>query len=105
MSPKLMTFDDVMEALNNERPISSEQIQARVLRRKVYVARWQLVGCMPDWSTVCTTRADAIDSACDQPGDEYRRGMRAALSRGEAWATDNGHGYYLVERVTVSDLF
>lgn len=99
-----LTFDQALQLISDERAIRAADVLASALKRKVWIARWQLVGCMPDWSTVCTTRADAINSACEQPGDEYRRGMRAALSRGEVWATDNGHGYYLVERATLSDL-
>lgn len=104
-----LTFDEAMEAISEERPIDSERVQASALRRKVWVARWQFVGCLPDWYCYGRTKAEAIDAAVENRCEGVCEGaipygMAAALKRGEAYATNDGHAYYIVERVTLSDL-
>jgi hypothetical protein len=100
-----MTFDEALDAIAREHPISSSQVRASALRRKVWIARRQFVGCLPDWFEVSATKHDAIESAATVH-DDAPRGLRAALKRGDVFALNEpGAEYVLVERVALSDLF
>jgi len=43
--PKL-TFDEALQAINDERFVCSADVQARALRRRIWVAEWHLPGCL-----------------------------------------------------------
>lgn len=76
--PKL-TFDEALEAINSERYITRDDVQARALARVVWVAEWHVPGCMSESRSYSTTKAgapeDALDMCC------HVRGARSDLIR------------------------
>jgi len=93
--PKL-TFDEALQAINDERSVHRNDVQARALQRKVWIAEWHLPGCLSESFSVCLTKSDAIDCALSMAkgADGAPRGMRADLQRSgwsdrvapDAWA-------------------
>lgn len=80
--PKL-TFDEALQAINDERSVRSADVQARALRRHVWIAEWHLPGCLSESFSVCLTKSDAIESALSmaEGAEGPPRGMRADLQR------------------------
>ena len=74
-----LSFDEALERLNEERCVDSLDVQARALRRVVWVAEWHVPGCMSESQSICLTKSDAIESALDMANSP--RGMRADLLR------------------------
>jgi hypothetical protein len=103
--PKL-TYDEVLQALADEQFIKSEDVRADVLRRRVWLMMYSAPGCLPDHREVCTTKAQAIESAVTLYADDAPRGFATALRRDEIAATD-ASGYYRVElsHVQIRELF
>lgn len=60
MAQKL-TFDEALERVNDQRPVSADEVQARALSRKVWIAEWHLPGCISESFGVCLTKRDAIE--------------------------------------------
>ena len=108
--PKL-TFDEALQDINDERPVHSADVQARALRRLVWVAEWHIPGCLSESFTVCTTKRDAIECALSmaEGADGAPRGMRADLQRSgwsdrvapDAWARG---AITTIERRTLADI-
>ena len=59
----LMSFDDALQRINDERSVDASEVQTRALQRKVWVAEWHIPGCLSESFAVCLTRADAIETA------------------------------------------
>lgn len=80
--PKL-TFDEALQRINDQMPVHSADVQARALRRRVWVAEWHLPGCLSESFSVCLTKSDAIECALSmaEGEDGAPRGMRADLER------------------------
>jgi len=82
-----MTFDEVLERLADERQVLPEDVQARALLRRVWIAEWHLPGCLSESSSVCRTKEEAIETAlmyAEGSGkDEFGppRGMKTALEK------------------------
>ena len=74
-----LTYDEALQALNEDRCIDACDIKTRALRRKVWVSMNGMPGCMPNSRGLSRTKADAIES-CLSIADEPR-GMRADLQR------------------------
>lgn len=76
-----LTFDEALQLIADERPVHQGDVLAAALKRKVWIAEWHLPGCLSESRTVCTTKADAIDSALFFAEDENGppRGMKRAL--------------------------
>jgi len=86
-----LSFNEVLEALADERRVSADQVSARALDRTVWVAEWHLPGCMSESWAIYTTKADAVRAGVDfsdgsQDGvNRYPRGIVRALRK---------HGYF-----------
>jgi hypothetical protein len=80
--PKL-TFDEALQAINDERYVDLAEVSAAALRRAVWVAEWHIPGCMSESRSYCTTKRDAIESALSMASDSDGppRGMLADLKR------------------------
>ena len=76
--PKL-NYEEALQALNEDRPVRAEDVQAAALKRKVYFACANFPGCLPGWSGYFRTKADAVESCVEYAGDDAPRGMVAAL--------------------------
>ena len=102
---KKLDFDVVLQALADERHIKADEVQARVLERKVWLMMYSAPGCLPDHRDISLTKADAIDGAVLLYGDDAPRGFKTALQRHGIAPTD-ANGYYRVEvtQVSISDL-
>lgn len=108
--PKL-TFDEALQRINDECSVHHADVQARALRRRVWIAEWHLPGCLSESFSVCLTKRDAIESALSmaEGAEGPPRGMRADLQRygrsnrtaSDAWA----HGAITtIERRTLADI-
>jgi hypothetical protein len=98
-----LTFDQALEAINEERSIDSENVNARALQRKVWVASNGSPGCLNDSTSVCLTKRDAIESCLLIAGDDAPRGFVSALQRFER-TTIAGY-IYRIEQMRLRDLF
>ena len=108
--PKL-TFDEALQRINDQCSVHSADVQARALRRRVWVAEWHLPGCLSESFSVCTTKSDAIECALSMAEGENGtpRGMRADLQRYgrsnrtalDAWARG---AITTIERRTLADI-
>ena len=80
--PKL-TFDEALQRINDQMPVHSADVQARALRRRVWIAEWHLPGCLSESFSVCLTKSDAIECALSmaEGAEGPPRGMRADLIR------------------------
>ena len=108
--PKL-TFDEALQRINDECSVRRNDVQARALRRRIWVAEWHLPGCLSESFSVCLTKSEAIESALSmaEGAEGAPRGMRADLQRygrsnrtaPDAWA----HGAITtIERRTLADI-
>lgn len=95
MAQKL-TFDEALQRINDQMSVNASDVQARALRRKVWIAEWHIPGCLSESFSVCLTKAEAIESALSmaEGSEGAPRGMRADLMRSgrsdrvapDAWA-------------------
>lgn len=109
--PKL-TFDEALQRINDQCSVHSADVQARALRRRVWVAEWHLPGCISESFSVCLTKSDAIESALSmaEGAEGAPRGMRADLQRygwsdrvaPDAWARG---AITTIEKRALSSLF
>ena len=103
-----LTFDEALERINEERPMRYQEVQAKALNRKVWVAEWHLPGCLSESFAVCTTKVDAVACALDFMGEEAPRGARKALiSQGFFQHKTGLYGWVntTIERRRLADLF
>lgn len=109
--PKL-TFDEALQRINDQCSVHFADVQARALRRRVWIAEWHLPGCLSESFSVCLTKRDAIESALSMAAgaDGAPRGMRADLQRygrsdrtaPDAWARG---AITTIEKRALSSLF
>ena len=78
-----LTFDEALERLNDERPVSSSEVYACALDRVIWIAEWHCPGCLSESVSYSTSKEDAVESACFFAGDEcdVPRGMKTALRK------------------------
>lgn len=78
-----LSFDEALQAINDGQSLNYQDVQARALRRMVWVAEWHIPGCLSESFSVCTTKRDAIECALSMAEGELGapRGMRADLER------------------------
>jgi len=78
-----MTFDEALQAINDERSVNYSDVRADALRRIIWVAEWHLPGCLSESRAYCTTKRDAIECALSMAEGEngVPRGMRGELER------------------------
>jgi hypothetical protein len=108
--PKL-TFSEALDRINDERPLSASDVQARALARRLWVAEWHLPGCMSEARSYCLTKRDAIGAALSmaEGADGPPRGMLSDLKRfgssdrtaPDAWARG---AITTIARVCLSDI-
>jgi hypothetical protein len=76
-----LTFDEALERINNDNPLDAKKVQAKALKRKVWVVEWHIPGCLSEPQAYHVTKADALYSACmmaeQEEGVPY--GMKTAL--------------------------
>ena len=109
--PKL-TFDEALQRIDDECSVHRNDVQARALRRRIWVAEWHLPGCLSESFSVCLTKRDAIESAVSmaEGADGAPRGMLADLQRygrsdrtaPDAWARG---AITTIEKRALSSLF
>ena len=78
-----LSFYEALQAINDGQSLNYQDVQARALRRLVWVAEWHIPGCLSESFSVCTTKRDAIECALSMAEGELGapRGMRADLER------------------------
>lgn len=79
-----LTFDEAMERLNDQRYIKASDVLASALSRKVWLAEWHYPGCLSESQNICTSKEDAIESACfyyDDSENGIPRGMITSLRK------------------------
>lgn len=78
-----LSFYEALQAINDGQSLNYQDVQARALRRMVWVAEWHIPGCLSESFSVCTTKRDAIERALSMAKGELGapRGMRADLER------------------------
>lgn len=78
-----LSFYETLQAINDGQSLSYQDVQARALRRMVWVAEWHIPGCLSESFSVCTTKRDAIERALSmaEGAEGAPRGMRADLMR------------------------
>ncbi len=106
-----LSFDEALQAINDECSVHRNDVQARALRRRIWVAEWRLPGCLSESFSVCLTKRDAIESALSmaEGADGAPWGMRADLQRSgwsdrvapDAWARG---AITTIERRTLADI-
>lgn len=107
-----LSFYEALQAINDGQSVHSADVQARALRRRIWVAEWHLPGCLSESFSVCLTKRDAIESALSMAAgtEGPPRGMLADLQRygrsdrtaPDAWARG---AITTVERRALSTLF
>ena len=98
-----LTYDDALQALNEERCIDSADVQARALRRKVWISMNGMGGYMPNSRGVSRTKRDAEESCIDIAGDDAPRGFASELRR--TGSADSMGETYEVYPLTLAELF
>ena len=76
---KKLTFDEALESIGDDRSVDSDQVQARALNRRVWIAEWHVPGCTSESQGIYLTRRDAIEGALDMCGNV--RGAATDLRR------------------------
>ena len=78
-----LSFDEALQAIDDGQSLNRRDVQARALRRMVWVAEWHIPGCLSESFSVCLTKRDAIECALSmaEGADGAPRGMRADLER------------------------
>ena len=76
-----LTFDEALERLNDERPVSSREVYARALDRVIWIAEWHCPGCLSESVSYSTSKEDAIEQAIFFEGEDVPRGMKTALRK------------------------
>jgi hypothetical protein len=86
-----LSYDEVLEHFNEDRRIDKDDIPARVLRRRVWVAAWGLPGCLYETQVYCETKKDAVNSALffADGDDGPPRGMRKGLEQDEMFYSES----------------
>ena len=74
-----LTFDEALRNLDDQRSVDANNVQARALRRKLWIAEWHIPGCLSESVDYCLTRADAITQALGFCG--HARGAKSDLQR------------------------
>lgn len=107
-----LSFYEALQAINDGQSLNYQDVQARALRRMVWVAEWHIPGCLSESFSVCTTKRDAIECALSMADGELGapRGMRADLERSgrsdrtppDGWASQ---AITTIERRALSTLF
>lgn len=110
MAQKL-TFDEALERVNDQRPVSADEVQARALSRKVWIAEWHLPGCISESFGVCLTKRDAIEECLSMAegmegpprgmATDLRRTGRSNRTAPDAWAQG---AISTIERRTLRDI-
>ena len=89
----MLSFEAVLEKLQEERWVKAEGVPASVRKRKIWVAEWHFPGCLSESQAICLSKKDAIDAACSYAEDEFGdppRGMKTALRK---WERFDGKAY------------
>lgn len=104
MSKPKLTYDEVLDLLNEGRYVDPDQVNTRTLLRTVWSNCNGFPGCLPDSLGYNRSKADAITSCLTiaDDGTGPPRGMKTALERNEVYR-QNGY-VYTVTKYQVSHL-
>lgn len=83
MAKQKLSFDEALERINDQSGIRADDVQARALNRRVWVAEWHLPGCLSESFSVTTDKRNAIAIALEMASGEDGppRGMASDLRR------------------------
>ena len=106
-----LTFDEVLERIDDERSIDWRNVQARALSRYLWMSEWHLPGCMSESRGYSLTKKDAIENCLSMASgaDGPPRGMltdlrtygRSDRTAPDAWARG---AISTIERVQLRDI-
>lgn len=112
MAKQKLSFDDAVQALNEQSHIRADDVQARALQRIVWVYEWHLPGCMSESFGIACSKRDAIAGCLSfaEGAEGPPRGMLSDLRRygrsnrtaPDAWARG---AVSTIERRRLADLF
>ena len=106
MSRKL-GYDEALRKLNDDDPrLTCDDVQAKALRRLVYVSYSAFPGCLPESRTYSRTKVDAVEALrfYIEDGDPEiapPRGWRKSL-RENGWF-DGEKLHYSIDRLTLAE--
>lgn len=83
MAKQKLSFDEALQAINDQTGIRADDVQACAMRRPVWVAEWHFPGCLSDSFRVTTDKRNAIAIALEIASGEAGppRGMATDLRR------------------------
>ena len=99
-----LNFEATLQKINDGLPVDPTCVHASALRRKVWIARSNYPGCLPEYMAITTTRRDAIESLLSvaDMGDGPPRGMATALRQhGGYWHAGIN---YSIAKSTLQDI-
>ncbi len=96
-----LTFDEALQAINEERQIDASDVLASALKRYVWRNSNGMAGYMPNTIGYSRTKEDAVQTCVDIAGDDAPRGFVRELRRTES---ADAHGEtYEIERCQLRD--
>ena len=106
-----LSFDDVLQLINDDGCVDWRNVQSRALSRYLWVSEWHLPGCMSESRGYSLTKNDAIENCLSMASgaDGPPRGMatdlrtygRSDRTAPDAWARG---AISTIERVTLRDI-
>lgn len=103
---KYETFDEVIDALNQEEGVSPEDFPEDFLGLSLWLSFWGWPGCTPESVGYSRTKEDAIECAlfyCEDEDSEPIRGAKTALRKYHRFDLPRG-AVARIEGYTLSDL-
>ncbi len=99
-----LTFDKVIERLNNDRKVTADMVLAEALKRKVWLAANGSPGCLYDSSNICLTKQDAIYTCAliADTGEGPPKGLISNLKKYHCFS-DGGYRY-VIDCTTLRDV-
>lgn len=100
-----LTFDEALQRLADEFPVKRDEVQARALARKVWIAEWHFAGCLSESWGIHTTKQSAIEEALwymDDDENPLPRGAATALRKYGQFGIETR--IYTVEQHTLGEL-
>ena len=76
-----LSFNDVLQLINDERSIDADNVQSRALSRYLWISEWHLPGCVSESRGYSLTKKDAIKNCLSMASgaDGPPRGMATDL--------------------------
>lgn len=74
-----LTFDEALQKINDGGHIRADDVQARALARKIWVAEWHIPGCLSESCGYSTCKRDALAEALEMC--DHARGAATDLRK------------------------